>query len=106
MKMDLARMMFVLKHLQDGGELRTEGRVWVWLDSHVVKKVGDMEWTIEGLALKGKCYEPGEDVNDLDAGKVHYMGQGDMTLNTFIDLLRGIPQKEIARIQAEVLGRQ
>jgi len=97
MKIDLVRMALVMDYLQRGGEVYYEGRTLVWLDEHIIAEDEKQKWVIDGLAIKGKSYESGEDLLDPRAGKDHYLGH-DMSMNHFGKFVNNMSEIEYKRI--------
>jgi hypothetical protein len=96
--LDPNRIHIVLEYLKRGGKVRMDGRTYVWLDN---KQVGESEthiFVIDGLAIEGRKYKSGEDWEDPTAGEVHYMGQKDMSISYFFELINNIERAEMVRI--------
>lgn len=92
----------VLKALNLGLTVEVEGREFVWLNNQVVGETPTHDLIIDGLAIKGRSYSPKDDLNDPDAGKLHYMGCGDVTINTFVKMCESIPDKEMDMLKGSV----
>jgi hypothetical protein len=98
MKFNPARVFTVLDYMQRGGKLYMDGRTWVWLDNHVVRETDTETWVIDGLAIEGRSYKVNEDWNDPTQGKPHFLGQRDLTLHTFIQMVEELPFDEYKHV--------
>ncbi|QIW88761.1 hypothetical protein P59_164 [Bacillus phage P59] len=98
MKISVSRISMVLEYLQRGGKVYYDGRTYVWLNEKVVRETETEMWVIDGLAIEGRSYSPGEDWEDPAAGKPHYMGQKDMPIQQFFAMIEDIPRDEMVRI--------
>lgn len=83
-----------IDYLQYGGEVEVDNRIWVWLDNHVVRKEvnegGDVShYGIDGLAIKGVMINGG-----TGEETPHYMGQSDIPLHSFIDLVNEVSESD------------
>ena len=97
-KVSPSKLAIILEYLQKGGKAHIDGRVYVWLDNHVVRETETEQWVIDGLATEGRMYSPGEDYEDPLAGRPHYMGCRDMTIEYFFSLIDSVPLPEYQRI--------
>jgi hypothetical protein len=102
MKFSVSRVAMILEYLQKGGKVHYDGRTYVWLDEKVVRETEEEKWVIDGLAVEGRIYGPGEDWEDPNAGKPHYMGQRDMPVESFFKMIEEIPREEMVRVLREL----
>lgn len=96
------RSFLLLEYMKRGGKVKIDGRTWVWLNKEVVRETDTETWVIDGLATEGRRYGPGEDWNDPTAGKPHYMGQRDMSLMYWLELVDSIPADEMKALYREL----
>jgi hypothetical protein len=102
MKVSASRVAMILEFLQKGGKIYYDGRTYVWLNEEVVRETETDVWVIDGLAIEGRSYGPGEDWEDPNAGKPHYMGQRDMSIQQFFFMIEDLPRDEMVRILREL----
>lgn len=94
-KMTIGRKIgLLIDHLQTGGEVDIDGRTYVWLDNHITNITtddnGDTQyWGIDGLAIQGVKID-----GSTGAKEPHYMGQGDIPLQAFIQLVENVSEQE------------
>lgn len=98
MELSVGKLGIILDYLKRGGKVKMEGRTYVWLNNQVVNETETATYYIDGLAIEGRSYGPGEDWEDPTAGKPHYIGGRDITLNYFIHLTNNIEQEEFVRV--------
>ncbi|MFE5431176.1 hypothetical protein [Peribacillus simplex] len=90
----------MIDHLQAGGEIEIGGRTYVWLDNHVTRTAtssrGETEyWGIDGLAIKGVSVN-----SNTGEEAPHYMGQGNMPVQSFVQLAEQITEEDLLGICA------
>lgn len=100
-KMSIGRKIgLLIDHLQAGGEITINGYTYVWLDNHITRTTtnakGEPEyWGIDGLAVKGVS------INSLTGEETpHYMGRGDMSIQSFINLAGKVTEEDLLGICA------
>lgn len=84
----------LLDYLQDGGEVEIDGRTWVWLDNYVTREEVDeyceiQRFGIDGLAIKGVSID-----TKTNTETPHYLGQTDIPLHAFINLVEQVKEKD------------
>lgn len=87
------RISTFLKYVMAGGEVEIQGRTYVWLNNHVIRSTEDAQYVIDGLAIKGTSYNGALDSEGgvtYGKGEVTYLGQSDMPLRSFINLVYSI----------------
>lgn len=90
-KMSIGRKIgLFLDHLQAGNEVKVKGCTYVWLDNHITHTTKDtygetQYFGIDGLAIKGI---------ELNSQKPHYMGQSDMPIHAFIQLVENVKEED------------
>ena len=94
------KVSLVLDYLKNGSEMKVGGRTYVWLDNYVVREEVQEDGTVEsfgidGLALKALSY-------DTATGETtpHYIGQQDMTLVDFLQLVDELEEEDWVGITA------
>ncbi|AIW03242.1 hypothetical protein CPT_Mater85 [Bacillus phage Mater] len=101
MKIDVTKLAIVMDYLQRGGEVYYEGRTLVWLDEHTVREDATQRWVIDGLAIKTRKYEAGEDYEDPTKGEVFYMGH-DMPVSALVQWTNNLSPIEFQRVAREL----
>lgn len=100
-KMSIGRKIgLLIDHLQAGGEITINGYTYVWLDNHIARTTtnakGEPEyWGIDGLAIKAVREDDRTGENSH-----YYMGQGDMSIQSFINLAGKITEEDLLGICA------
>jgi hypothetical protein len=84
----------LIDHLQTGGEVQIDGRTWVWLDNHITRTTTDengekQDWGIDGLAIKGMSIN-----GSTGEEKPHYMGQGSIPIQAFVQLVERLSEED------------
>lgn len=92
----------VLKALRIGMSVDVDGRKLVWLEDKKVGETDTHDLHIDGLAIRGRKYKPGEDYNDINAGELHYMGMGDVSINTFVKMCGEMSDDELSALSHDV----
>lgn len=92
----------VLKALRVGMAVDVDGRKLVWLEDKKVGETPTHDLHIDGLAIEGRKYKPGEDYNDPNGGEAHYMGMGDISINTFVKMCDEMSDKELDTLAHDV----
>lgn len=94
-KMPIGRKIgLLIDHLQAGNEVKVNGRTYVWLDNHITRTTTDengnpQHWGIDGLAIKGIQIN-----SQTKEEKPHYMGQSDMPIHAFIQLVENVKEED------------
>lgn len=77
----------VMKYLLSGGELKLEGRVYVWLDNHITREEVQEDGTVEYFGIDGLAMKMIK-INSVTKEETpYYVGMDDMTLTSFIKML-------------------
>lgn len=97
MKIDAAKIYFVLDYLKQGGEAYYEGRSLVWLDGHVIREDEKQQWVIDGLAIKTESYKSVKDVGNPNKCRTSYFGH-DMSFSQFVKWVNDMSPVEFNRI--------
>ncbi|AMB18743.1 hypothetical protein BH780_gp160 [Bacillus phage Eldridge] len=98
MKIDAAKMYFVLMYLQQGGRVYYEGRSLVWLDNYVVREDEKQQWIINGFAIEVQSYKSTKDVGNPEAcSTTSYLGH-DMSFSQFVKWVNNMSPVEYNRI--------
>lgn len=80
------------RYLKKGGEVKVDGRTWVWLDNHITDEVTLADGTIQyygidGLAIKSTCYD-----TVTKETTPYYMGQSDISLAMMTEIVNGVSE--------------
>lgn len=99
------KLVTVLEALQQGQEIKLDNMTYVWLDKPFVTQIrqdGTM-WGVQGLAIKGKSYNSGQDPMDQNSGEDTYLGRSDIPFGYFYRLCDSLSDEEILAIKANIV---